>query len=928
MDAENPTTATQMSIRSLPNEILVQIFRNKSLSNKDLTNAQLACRLFKDNIESFVTSNRHYIFRVDEVSQPTWKLIRHLINNPELKSGHQIVSITVKWHRRIAKSEDTWTKSWFWRESEIQELKSLCYKYEFTDEIKHNILHGGKNSEALLPLLLRFTPNLRSLDLGNIDGRIVDDTEANCVQSLSALGCHWYSSPEREYRNERESCEAKRSLFLFEHLQPWNLPPELRGIRYVSMSCKDGVGSRHSERTLSIILLLPNVERIQVSYSTNGEYRDGYTPSYDFGFKKTSPVKYLDLEIIGTGGHSTYYFFSVAEMTGNLTSVNIRRKYKSGDITKTLEGDEEIARKFLECNKTTIQKSEIYINGGGFDDDGVYDVDAERRRMVLRKQRLFELARSRGLRSNPPSPFIALKPLLLSHIIPFLTRTDVFNLMLSCKTLKDICQQNLWSIFIFRPEDIKNHPLEDRYLTVDNWLLLEKRLQKYGTEDIKYLERLDVGDEVFSLGDGDIHDIKACERRVFMVFLDQLRNGSTSNLKLVNIRLSYYGRSHSDSPDFPYHYGFMNFHDPFGAPPRRPPSPVPSSDCKEFLTLIQNHSKLLPVTSFSLHLTVHVNGRCSSDPLALMGLCDLTKLKRLHLIGKRCRDLEETALQLDRLVEIVSMVSSSSSNQQPKSLEIEAFYNHDGHFDESDDESPGNLENPQEKLAALQNLVFGLTGLKELKTKDRIFDPSFILLPPPSVKCLSYTVRDTPPSWWETFSKFSFSGVEYLTLISGYRPSYARLTALKNIQLSSLREIITTDDAYNIYSAYYPPGFINTIVNNNPGLSKSCLQTIADQKAKACRDDISWKIPDIVKLCSEELEGMIATAVAGYAKKLIDGVAVEKKGVLNEEFDAEVSGKVVGLVVEEFEKVMIERFAEKCREIVRDKLQGKGEEEK
>ncbi|KAF3310372.1 hypothetical protein TWF173_009838 [Orbilia oligospora] len=912
MAAQNPTDATRTPFYTLPNEILVQIFSNKSLSNKDLTNAQLTCRLFKDNIQSFITSNRHYIFRVDEVSQPTWKLIRHLINNPELNSGHQIVSITVEWHRRVANSEDTWTRPWFWTTAEQSKLDLICYK----------------NSESLLPLLLHFTPNLKSLDLGNIDQRIVDDTGAKCTQSLEALRSYWNSSPERVYRDQREALEADETLFFFDYLKRSDSLPGLRGIKYFSAKCQDGIGSRRSETILPPILGLPCIESIQVSFTTNGEHRDAYSPEYNFDAKSTSSVKYLELSVSGTGGHSEEYFFSLAKLTGNLSRVNIHRKYKSGEITRTLEGDEQIARTFLQYNKTTLQSSKIFINGGGFNDDGEYDEDAERRKTVLEKQRLFELNRYRGPSSRPPSPFIALKPLLLSHIIPYLTRTDVFNVMLSSKAFKDICQRNLWSIFLFREtKDIENHPLKERSLNVDNWVQLEKRIEKYGIEEIKNIERLDVGDEIFVPSDGGIYDTTVNKRRVFTIFSDHLRNGSTPNLKLASIQLGCYGRQRSPSPPF---FHMSSFHSVFGgpgfssgfssAPPSKSLSERASENaCKGFLTLIKNYSEPLPASRFSLHLTINIRSHYNSE--ALLACCDLTKLTNLQLIGKRCRNLTEATLLLDKLVEILSIVSSVP-NQQLKGLKIDAFGHENDEDDEDDEdaESSENLKDLQDKLEVLQRLVFGLTKLRRLKVEGSIFDPSFILLPPPNVKSLSYSGKNTPPIWWETFSKYPFTGLEDLTLIFGYRTSAIKLPTLQNIQLSSLREITTSEDAYDRYSGSHPPGFIDLIINTNPGLSPRCLQAIADKKADRCNYYTSWRIPKIIELCGGELEGMLKTAVVGYAKKLIDEVVVEKKGALKEGFDEEVNYKVTGLVAEEFEKVMVGIFAEKCKEIVRDGL--------
>ncbi|KAF3279003.1 hypothetical protein TWF132_000794 [Orbilia oligospora] len=287
----------------------------------------------------------------------------------------------------VDESEDTWTKPWFWTTAEQSKLETpICYKYRFTDETRLNILHLCRNSESLLPLLLYFTPNLKSLDLGNIDRRIVDDTGAKCTQSLEALRSYWDRSPERVYRDEREALEADETLFFFDYLKRSDSLPGLRGLKYFSAKCQDGIGSRRSETILPPIFGLPGIESIQVSFTTNGEHKDGYSPKYNFDAKSTSSVKYLELSVSCTGGHSEEYFFSLAKLTGNLSRVNIHRKYKSGEITRTLEGGEEIARTFLQYNKTTLQSSKIFINGGGFNDDGDYDGDAERRKWSTRSK--------------------------------------------------------------------------------------------------------------------------------------------------------------------------------------------------------------------------------------------------------------------------------------------------------------------------------------------------------------------------------------------------------------------------------------------------------------------------------------------------------------------------------------------------------------
>lgn len=274
----------------------------------------------------------------------------------------------------------------------------------------------GKNSEALLPLLLYFTPNLKSLDLGSIDGSIIDVGGADFIQCLGCLGLSWDQNPGDEYDGKRQRYEARRTLFFLENLysikrpglvkNPLGFPPGLKNLKEFSMSCKDAFSRHLRETTLLPVLVFPCIERIQAFRNTSSTYREGYISNYDVGAEQPSTVKYLKLDTSGTGSLSKDYLSSIAKLTGNLSGVKIQRKHKFEKYMDTMEEDEEIARIFLECNNTTLHFSEVYINGGGFNDDGEYDGDGERCRTVLRKQKLFEQTRLHGWSIRPPPPFM------------------------------------------------------------------------------------------------------------------------------------------------------------------------------------------------------------------------------------------------------------------------------------------------------------------------------------------------------------------------------------------------------------------------------------------------------------------------------------------------------------------------------------------
>lgn len=150
------------SICSLPTEILLQIFSDEEISTADLFSCARTCQLFNGIASQCKIS---YNFRVDHPSQSTWKLLQHLqhlIRNP--KVGERFRSVNITWHRRRPCKPKTWALRWKWNEEEQQEITCICKKWGISDVTEH--IRKGWNSEALVPLLLCFTPKLESLDYG------------------------------------------------------------------------------------------------------------------------------------------------------------------------------------------------------------------------------------------------------------------------------------------------------------------------------------------------------------------------------------------------------------------------------------------------------------------------------------------------------------------------------------------------------------------------------------------------------------------------------------------------------------------------------------------------------------------------------------------------------------------------------------------
>ncbi|KAK6331704.1 hypothetical protein TWF718_002250 [Orbilia javanica] len=954
MDPQNPTAATtSRSILAFPNEILADIFSDTCLSNKDLTNAQLTCKCFKEIIQPIVSSHRHYVFRVDAVSHPTWKLIRHLLAHPELNSGHQIRSITVEWERRIASDESTWTKDWVWTPEEAKKLQALGLEYRLTEEARFNV-RAGKNSESLLSLLLCFTPNLICLDLGDIKREIVDVEgpgyvpgnhvyESSHIQAFHALGRYSRNLHNQDYSGYAGKYESSLGpLFFLENIYNmlWPQPsrnlmnihasrvfdeaphclPGLRNLKYLSMH-KKGY-RRIEEMTLLHTLMLPGIERITTSNISVGEYVAHYTPNYDIDIKKPSTVKHLELDTAGIGSLSQGYLLSVAKITGNLSSVKIQGKASSEKRKDTSGEDEQIAKAFLRFNNNTLRMSEIYINGGGFGDGGQWVKDQERRVTVAKNQRLYEQNWPHGKSIAPPPRLLALEPLLASHILSLLPLPDILNLVLSCKALKKVCYPVLWSTFSFPNQD---NFVGCIYSLNVNFGLLNREVEKHGIADIKYLESLTVADSIFASSGWTT--TSAEDTKIFMMVCEQIRMGNTPNLKLVRLVLA--------SDDYIFKHRNWGHH--FGPQP-----PFLVQDCdgalnarKELLGLIKEYSEPLPPMKFSLELTV-----CICEGLdTLLRLCDLTKLTKLVIITT-ANNLDfngKGSSDLDMLIKVLSLVASSC--QQLKTLDISGFeytgfqpvfvtttpsflgYNRNDARHFRPEIPPRDYSPFQDQLGVLQSLIFRLTSLKKLRVDGHIIDPSFIPFPPPGVERVYYEFDELKPAWWRKFSEHPFTGTEYLVLKFRGSKQPKKSPAIGKVQISSLKYFNV--DMVDENPAAYPRDLLNLIIKNNERLSPSCLWSIAHKRIRMCESALAKKIEKIKELCGKELEGILTNAVECYAREVFVG-KVARRGVAEDRVDQLVAGMTSRFLIDVFEEKLASGFVEKCTKAVKDVLD-KGE---
>ncbi|KAJ6263424.1 hypothetical protein Dda_1987 [Drechslerella dactyloides] len=155
---------SHLTLQNLPSEVLLKIFDGKLLAVADLAAIKQVCKRFNELAP--LCRNFTYTFAVDAPTHPTYKLVRAILRDPQI--GLQFSSVAVKWHRRDPEDQATWTQVWEWTEEEHDKLRTLMSDPLPSDYSLHAVILGC-NSEALLPILLFYTPNVTFLDLGEVE---------------------------------------------------------------------------------------------------------------------------------------------------------------------------------------------------------------------------------------------------------------------------------------------------------------------------------------------------------------------------------------------------------------------------------------------------------------------------------------------------------------------------------------------------------------------------------------------------------------------------------------------------------------------------------------------------------------------------------------------------------------------------------------
>ncbi|KAK6535430.1 hypothetical protein TWF694_001890 [Orbilia ellipsospora] len=223
----------------LSSEILLQILGDPCLSDRDLASAQQTCKRFNDILQHYIYPERTFTLTIDSPEFSCWKLARAILERPSL--GEQFRSIKFEFKRRDAYDKKTWFGAWEWQEQELDQINGIHRQWrEIFPALCLEVIRAGINSEALLPLLLCLIPNLKSLDLRNVESQVVviwDDYDSDESEdsgfdlSVQAIGgdpdYHDHKLKPNQYHKFPSANQANR----MDRLWFWRMIEEARTTR-------------------------------------------------------------------------------------------------------------------------------------------------------------------------------------------------------------------------------------------------------------------------------------------------------------------------------------------------------------------------------------------------------------------------------------------------------------------------------------------------------------------------------------------------------------------------------------------------------------------------------------------------------------------------------------------------------------------------
>ncbi|KAK6517318.1 hypothetical protein TWF281_003976 [Arthrobotrys megalospora] len=363
------------SLANLPSEILFKIFDNNYLSSADIARSQQVCKLFKHH-----AVHRVFTFRVGAPSLSPWKLASRIIFDG---IGVDCTGIVIRWEY-IGPRTFSRDSNWSWTDDEIKHIKEICDTWGFFGDVKANILKGS-SSISLLPLVLRFTPRLKSVEL--------ELTNPTYTGSVGEEG-----SPEPESPSNYPL--QHRGLLLPERHRLWFLEyPVFEGEGAAKIPwAPDGLesfafyGDKWCALTpadFTVLLTFPRLKDIKISriFAPLGD--DG-PPKYP----DTPPPLLENLSLVFSLSNCWFYqfyekFWKILAEAGRLKSVYIRTNHEGICEEQCLDliRSEETARFFLQKNPETLKPEDVLVNGSGFNPAGQFLAHAEEWRAGARRER-------------------------------------------------------------------------------------------------------------------------------------------------------------------------------------------------------------------------------------------------------------------------------------------------------------------------------------------------------------------------------------------------------------------------------------------------------------------------------------------------------------------------------------------------------------
>ncbi|KAF3907171.1 hypothetical protein ABW21_db0207653 [Orbilia brochopaga] len=352
------------SILELPTEILLEIFSDNSLTPEDLARCQQTCRTFRGVTEHLKID---YTFKVDSTTQSTWRLARCLLMNPNM--GNRFRSIKVTWHRRRPRKPRTWASQWHWTLAERKQIEDLTAEWLSSQTIY--AIAAGLNSEAVLPFLLCFTPNLQSLDLGEaFEGFIYPTfTAREGIRVLEASsGNDWKWTPRGGWddgwayydavsEHTIPTGEALNPLWFHVNLDHKQWLPGLANLKHFAHSYKDHKDSNHfylgwPANYLAKLLMLPRLETAQVHCCASIVFRQHHTLGelVDELLNKRFTPSVKRLEIHGSDFRQED-FEALAKLTGSLEHLEWSRVPESRLWHNISIIEAQVNKAFLARNK-------------------------------------------------------------------------------------------------------------------------------------------------------------------------------------------------------------------------------------------------------------------------------------------------------------------------------------------------------------------------------------------------------------------------------------------------------------------------------------------------------------------------------------------------------------------------------------------------